>query len=41
MGGFIVRRTLLGVLTIIAVPALSFVFWSAQIEGGPSRPCWS
>ena len=35
MGWFIVRRTLLGVLTIIAVPALSFLFWSAQIEDGP------
>jgi len=35
IGGFIVRRTVLGLLTIIAVPALSFVFWSAQIEDGP------
>jgi peptide/nickel transport system permease protein len=35
MGWFVVRRTLLGVLTIILVPALSFLFWSAQIEDGP------
>ena len=35
MGAFIARRAVLGVLTIIAVPALSFLFWSAQIEDGP------
>ena len=35
MGGFIVRRFVFGVLTIVAVPALSFLFWTVQIEDGP------
>ncbi len=35
MGGFIARRVVAGVLTIIAVPTLSFLFWSVQIEDGP------
>ena len=35
MGGFVARRVVAGVLTIIAVPALSFLFWTVQIEDGP------
>ena len=34
-GGFLVRRTVAGAVTIVAVPALSFVFWSVQIEDAP------
>lgn len=35
MGLFVVRRVVTGALTIVAVPALSFVFWTVQIEDGP------
>ena len=34
-GGFLARRTVAGAATIVAVPALSFVFWSVQIEDAP------
>ena len=35
LGGFLARRTVAGAATIVAVPALSFIFWSVQIEDAP------
>jgi peptide/nickel transport system permease protein len=35
VGGFMARRALSGAATVVAVPALSFVFWTMQVEDGP------